>query len=105
VRVVRVTDESGNSVPFKLFPKYLKTQPEKVRILYTYTPIEKGVADECEYDIRVSPRLLMYGTLAEYLTAAGLFEEAAVWDKKYKDALTAAYRGATTKVVHSRRWA
>lgn len=39
-----------------------------------------------------SPRLFAYGIAAEYCLACGLFEEAAVWDKKYKDALTAAYR-------------
>jgi hypothetical protein len=105
VRVIGVTDEYGNAAPFRLFPKYLKTQPGKVKILYTYTPTEKGITDDCDYDIRASLRLFTYGTLAEYYLAAGFFEESEAWDKKYKDALTAAYRQGKTKVIKSRRWA
>lgn len=105
VRILRVTDEGGNAAPFKLFPSYLKTQPGRVRIEYTYTPEKKTVEDKSDYEILASPRLFAYGIAAEYCLACGLFEEAAVWDKKYKDALTAAYRSRPSRVIRSRRWA
>lgn len=105
VRVLRVTDEWGNKAPFRLFPEYLKTLPGKVRVLYTYTPKEKTLSDDSDFILQVSPRLLGYGMASEYCLAAGLFEEAAVWEKKYKDALTAAYRSGSSKTLRSRRWA
>ena len=97
--------EGGNAAPFKLFPSYLKTQPGRVRIEYTYTPEKKTAEDKSDYEILASPRLFAYGIAAEYCLACGLFEEAAVWDKKYKDALTAAYRSRPSRVIRSRRWA
>ena len=105
VRIIRVTDEYGNSVPFKLFPQYLRTQPGRVNVSYTYTPREKNAEEESDFVLSVSPRLFAYGIASEYSLAAGLFEEAAVWDKKYKDALAAAYRSKPSRIIRSRRWA
>ncbi|MBQ8885814.1 MAG: hypothetical protein IJY62_05560 [Clostridia bacterium] len=105
VRILRVCDEYGNKLPFRLFPEWLKTQAGKVKIAYTYSPKEKGLEDKSDYVLQASPRLLAYGIAAEYSLTKGLFEEAAVWDKKYKDALTAAYRARPSRILRSRRWA
>ncbi len=105
VRVIHVVDESGNDAPFKLFPKYLKTQGGKVVIRYTYTPKEKTVDGESDFPANVSLRLFAYGIAAEYSLASGMFEDAAIWEKKYKDAITAAYRVSPCRRIRSRRWA
>ncbi len=104
VRVLGVTDEWGNKVPFKLFPQCLKAQPERLKIRYTYTPDEKGLEDSCSHQSLVSARLFGYGMAAEYSLALGLFEDAAVWDKKYKDAIAAIYHTNPCRVIRSRRW-
>ncbi|MBO5026919.1 MAG: hypothetical protein J6C79_00165 [Clostridia bacterium] len=104
VRVTRVADEWGNSTAFQLFPSFLKTQPGKVCVTYTYTPEKKtmdGVSDFCH---SVSARLIAYGMAAEYTMATGAFEDAAVWDKKYKDGIRAAYRLQKCERIRSRRW-
>lgn len=105
VRVLRVTDEWGNALPFKLFPEYLKTQPGLIRLAYTYTPKEKTAEENSDYVLQASPRLFAYGMASEYCLACGLYEEGAAWDKKYKDALAAAYRSRPSRVMRSRRWA
>lgn len=104
-RVVGVWDEWGNSVPFTLFPDYLKTQPNKVRVRYTYLPQEKSFNDKSDFTLQASVHLFAYGVAAEYALASGLFEEAAVWDRKYKDAIKAAYCAKPTRRIRSRRWA
>lgn len=104
VRVTGVTDRWGNSVAYQLFPAYLKTQPGKVKITYTYTPEQKTMEDESDYVTLASVRLFSYGMAAEYALAKGLFEDAAVWDKKYKEAIEAAYRIRPCKRIQSRRW-
>lgn len=104
VRVLKVLDENGESVPFQIFPDYLKTQPGKVKVQYTYTPEKKGLEDEAELGPLVSERLISYGIAAEYALASGLFEEAAAWDKKYKAAIAAAYRAHPGERIRSRRW-
>ena len=104
VRILSVEDEWENSVKFKLFPSYLKTQAGKVKITYTYTPSEKTIEDDSDYVTQVSVRLFSYGVAAEYLLAIGEFEQAAVWDRKYKEAIEAAYRMLPCKRIKSRRW-
>lgn len=105
VRILRVTDEWGNSVKFKLFPDYVKTQAGKVKITYTYTPDKKNVDGVSDYVLQASVRLFTYGVAAEYATASCLFEDAAVWDKKYKEAIAAAYHAKPCERMRSRRWA
>ena len=105
VRILRVCDEGGKSCTFKLFPEYVKTQSGKVKVTYTYAPNEKTLDGESDYKAQASVRLFAYGIAAEYALASGMFEDASVWDKKYKDAIEAAYRSTPSRVMRSRRWA
>ena len=105
IRILRVTDEEGNKLKYTLFPSYLKTEPGTLKIAYTYTPETKAFSDDGDFYLQVSVRLMAYGVAAEYATATGLYEEAAIWDKKYKDAIEAAYRARPAERMRSRRWA
>ena len=89
---------------FSVFPEYLKTDVGKVKIRYTYTPEEKVIKDDSDYVLYVSQRLFVYGILAEYCLGEGMFEEAAVWDKKYKDAIRAACKAVPCTRIKSRKW-
>ena len=104
VRVIKTQDSYGNDIACTLFPEYLKTQAGTIVIRYAYKPTDKTVDDDCAFDLRVSQSLLVYGVLTEYCLANGLFEESAVWDKKYKDAVAAAYRAKPAKRISARRW-
>ena len=102
VRVTKVTDEWEQSIPFQIFPSYIKTQVGKVRVHYTYTPEKKTL--DGESDFSSSARLFSYGMASEYCLATGLFEESAVWDKKYKEGIESAYRVRKCARIRSRRW-
>ena len=103
VRIVSVKNEAGESVKFRLFPKYLETPKGALTIVYSYIPPEKQMGDESDY-VTLSVRLFAYGMAMNYALLMGLYEEAAVWEKKYKEALEAAYRIRGAAVVRSRRW-
>lgn len=105
VRVLRVRDKWDNERPFKLFPDYLKTQSGSVKVEYSYLPETKGLDGASDFALQASTRLFAYGMAAEYTLSCGRFEEAAVWDKKYKDAIAAAYRAKPCKKIRARRWA
>ena len=104
VCILKVTDKWGNSLPYKLFPEYLKTQAGRLKITYSYAPKEKGLDDKTDFSLYLSKRLLSYGVAAEFCLKNGLFEDAAVWEHKYKDAIAAAYRARPQVRVKSRRW-
>lgn len=105
VRVLEVRDASGNTLAYRLFPEYMKTQAGKITVRYAYAPEEKGLTGESDFKLFASVRLFAYGMACEYLTAHGAFEESAVWDKKYKEAIASAYRSKPARRIASRRWA
>lgn len=104
VRVLCVEDEKGNSMQYTLFPDRLETQMGKVKIIYSYSPAEKDLDGESDYQTAVSERLFVYGMAAEYLLAEGDLQGASLWDKKYKEAIAAAYKIRPVKRLRSRRW-
>lgn len=103
-KIVKIVDCNGNSLPFKIFPEYLKTQAGEITITYAYAPKEKSISEESDFKAYASVRLFAYGIACEYSLASGMFEEASVWDKKYKEAIRASYRANPAKVMSSRRW-
>ena len=104
VRVFCVEDGEGNSLKYKLFPDCLETHPGKVKVVYSYSPTEKSLDMESDYQTAASERLFLYGMAAEYCLAEGELESAGIWDKKYKEAIAAAYRLRPVKRLRSRRW-
>ncbi len=87
--IVEITDDYGNKIKYKLYPDYLKTKPGTVFIEYTYLPDKKKLDDDIGYkNTRVSGRIVAYGTAGEYCLINGNYEEAYMWDKRYKDSLT-----------------
>ncbi|MBQ8407210.1 MAG: hypothetical protein IJY38_04750 [Clostridia bacterium] len=105
VRIISVTDEWGNSLKFKLFHDFLKTEAGKIKILYSYLPMEKDAFGESDFQLLLSERALSFGVCAEYCLLSGLYEQANVWQNKYKDAIKAAMRSQKSRVISSRRWA
>lgn len=103
VRIVGVKNDTGESVKFRLFPKYLEAPAGELTILYSYTPPEKALDGESDY-ATLSTRLFGYGMAMNYALIMGLYEEASVWDKKYKEALEAAYRIRGAAVIRAREW-
>lgn len=104
VRIVKVFDGTGEEVAFQLFPDFLKAEAGKLRIRYSYMPKEKTIDSSSDFLLSVSVRLFAYGIAAEYALASGRYEEAAIWGKKYKNAIYAAYRKKPIRKIQSRRW-
>ena len=105
VRIIKVADEHGASLPYKLFAAYMEVDAEKAVVTYAYTPTPKTMTEESDFQAFVSERLFSYGMAAEYCMATGLYEEAVVWDKKYKEGIEGARQLARGGKMASRRWA
>ncbi len=103
-RILCVEDEWGQSQKYKLFPAHLKTKGGKVKVIYAYAPVAKGLEETSDYQTGVSVQLFAYGMAAEYFLATGETEAASAWEQKYKDAVRAAYRVQPCKRLRSRRW-
>ena len=104
VRILKIMDESGDAVRFESYPQYVKAMPGNLVVRYAYAPMEKTLDSEAEVHSSASVRLLAYGVASAYCLQEGLYAEAAVWEKKYKRAVIAAYKASPAKVMRSRRW-
>lgn len=104
IRIVKTKDAWDNDIECGIFPEYLKTQAGKITVCYACIPQEKTLEDESAFTQCVSKWLLVYGVLSEYCLASGLYEESAIWQKKYKDAVASVYRAKPAKRITARRW-
>ena len=103
-RILRVEDVDGKALKYKLFPDHLQTSAGTVKVTYAYSPAQKSLDEESDYQTGVSERLFAYGMAAEYSLAEGELEGARAWDKKYREGIAAAYRVQAGKQIRSRRW-
>ena len=107
VDVYKVEDAAGRDVKFELYPTHLycrELDSAKVNVTYSYTPKEKKLSGESEFSGRVSARLLALGVASEFCLSCGQYQEAAIWEKRFRDALRAAQLLRRKLCVRSRRW-
>ena len=104
VRILKVTDTDGNSLPYTLTPKYIKTQTGIVKVTYAYTPNKKNIGGESDFALMGAKHLFVYGMLAEFCLAEGRFEEASAWDKKFKESIECVFHTRACQRLSSRRW-
>ena len=104
VRIIDVKDWDDVSIPYTLYPKYLKSDAGHVKVTYTYTPDLKSCEDDSDFAMLTSPHILVYGTLVQYCLANGMVQEAAIWDKKWKDSVEYLNQTKKCKRLGSRTW-
>lgn len=106
VNVHRITS-GGRVISFTLLPEYaeLKGQAARAEVLYSYIPSEKGIDGVSDFSGRISARLMAFGVCAEFCLARGRYDEAEMWEKRYREALRAANILRRRLCVRPRRWA
>ncbi|GHU99269.1 hypothetical protein FACS1894211_04380 [Clostridia bacterium] len=93
------------NVPFKSFPTHIKTEPGlDAAVRFAYLPGDCGEDDGAPIPDKIGARIAAYGAASEYCLVSGLFEEAVIWEKRYKDALAAAVRKRAEITIPARRW-
>ena len=103
--VVRIEDESGNKINYKLYHTYLKTKPENCIIYYSYIPEKKQIGGVSDYtDSDMPQRVIAMGIACEFSLISAMYDEAVMWDKRYKDSLERICSKKIKKVMPARRW-
>lgn len=106
VDILGVTDGAGRAVEFeaRTMNIYLPAEYDKVTVTYSYAPAQKEIDGVSDFSGKVSARLLALGVAAEFCLTASRFSEAAMWDKRFRDALRAAGIIRRKLSMRSRRW-
>lgn len=98
--------KKGEKCRYKMYPSKIITDAGEVEVCYSYLPRSIGIEEDLDFEEgRISPRILAYGTAAEYCIISGLHQEAGVWDKRYKDSLFGALRTGRSVRLPLRWWA
>jgi hypothetical protein len=104
--VVKVTDQYGDEVSFKYTPDSLIADTKgKINVTYHYRPISKTFCDDLETgNCKLDERVFAYGAIAEYMFLTNNSDEAAMWDKRYKDLIEVVIFSNRSLKIKNRRW-
>jgi hypothetical protein len=98
-------ESNGVRVKFKCFPGYLKAECSgTVKVNFSYVPEDRGENDDADVPEKIAPRLTAYGAAAEYCLLRGMFEEAVIWEKRFRDSLAAALKKQREIRIPARAW-
>ena len=99
--------EGEKRLSFTMYASYLEVPGASgaVTVDYAYAPEESGFFDDVPFPARVSGEALSLGVCSEFLLTCGRYEEAAVWEGKFRAALkgVGVFRRKLC-AIRSRRW-
>ena len=102
--IVSISDDYGNSLRFKSDYDGVITKKGKVKICYAFIPNSLNLDDEIDYKTHMTERVFSYGVLAEYFFVKGNFDDASIWDIRFKQALQSVRRSLKDVRVLKREW-
>ena len=86
--VLGVYDAGGNKVSYKVMPVCVKTGSQASKIEYSYIPPEYSLEEVVAYEEKLVPaRVIAYGVASQMCIIEGRFDQATVWEKRYKESL------------------
>ncbi len=105
IYVISSLDQS-KTYKFKVYDNYIDTNVNgNVNITYSYVPDELTITSQVNnFAGRISLKCLAMGTVAEFCYILGLYEDAALWEHRYKSLLKIETRKKAELKLPSRRW-
>lgn len=99
--------KNGNEVDFTLYCDGISVKEDgEYMICYNYLPAVDLENDKIEYfSPRLTNRIVSYGVTCEYLLLEGRYDEAGLWESRYRDALKGLSRLKKNVKVKRRVWA
>jgi hypothetical protein len=90
-RIMGVHDCENHELKYKLYPTYMafakKENGKHCFVRYCYVPKEKSIDGISEFDEGMFKDILKYGVCAEYYLLQDDYEQASLWDEKYKKSI------------------
>ena len=104
-KIVKLTKPNGKAVKFELFGDNLRSELDTGLLTYEYIPAEQTYTDTAiTFGGRVPSRVIAYGIAREFSLVSGLFEDASVWESRFKDGLKLAVFKKSEIRLPARRW-
>ena len=106
LEVISIKDRNGYKVKYKNFPNHLEVDGVASEILYRYQPDEiSKIDDEIEcFSNKITEKVFAFGVAMEYCFIQGLYDDAQIWEKRFKDALLVRASKKSNMKLPVRRW-
>jgi hypothetical protein len=103
---IRDIKRNGKNVVFRRFHDCADVgESGEFEITYSFEPLKGGLETSLAWDgHRVGPRVAAYGAACEYCLLHAMHDDAALWDKRFKDALFKASSPKFPLKLKGRRW-
>lgn len=101
-QIYSVKDKGGRNVKFKVFDNYLIAFANMVNVAYTTLPGDMALTSE--FTTTLPERIYAYGVAREFYFLQSLFDDADIWEARFKDALQSYCRKKSGVVMPKRRW-
>ncbi len=104
-QIVSLKDHYGNNIRFRIFDSHISANANYAHI--TYTVFAKNCTlsgDIDEFSVKIPDRVLAYGTAMEYCFISSLFDDAQIWESRYKSSLLTLSSKKHSVVMPKRRW-
>ncbi len=102
IDILSVKDRFGNSVKYKIFDGYMTVERPDVFVYYNSSVDELGIDDQ--FYSTISERVYAYGVVREYYFIQTLYDDAKVWDERFKASLQTFERKKGDTILPRRRW-
>jgi len=103
--IVCVKNENGRDLDFSLTTSGINTKKGTVSVKYSYFPKDVEYYDSIDnYPTKISERDFVYGAISEYLYAKGVFNEAQVWEERFKNEMQSKLRAQKNIRLRTSRW-
>lgn len=99
-------ESNGKSVSFKEYPTYIETVAGDIKIYFSYVPKEIIHITEninC-YPTKLTERIFAYGVVSEYYFIMGMYDDASIWDARFKNSLSTVLKPKHEIKIKSRLW-
>ena len=102
LQIISVKDGSGRAIKFKVFEDYFIAIANTVTVLYSIKP-SKLDADE-EFESILPQRVYAYAIAREYFFLQALFDDADIWETRFKNSLQIFHNKKKEIRIPRRRW-
>ncbi len=104
-QIVSLKDHYDNNIRFRIFDSHISANTEYAHVVYTVFAKNCTLdGDIDEFSVRLPDRVLAYGTAMEYSFISSLFDDAQIWESRYKNSLLALSSKKHDVVMPKRRW-
>ena len=103
--IIKITDTNGKNIKFKIYDNVVYANVQSAIIKYTKFAKNVELDGECEdFSGRIPDRVLAYGVAMEYSFISSLFDDATIWESRYKNALLILANKKTNIIMPKRSW-